>query len=133
MTRRKQREPVRVVVVPEGYEITADGRVISHRKLTPRELKPNLNGSGDGYPSVWLYRDGRRWHVAVYRLVAAAHLPKRPSNKHFVLHRDGDRANSAAANLYWGTASENMYDCWRHRRERQQYGAPLHVEHGMSA
>lgn len=119
----------RKIIIPPGYEVTRDGRVLSTRRGKVIELKTYLNGSGYGYPSVELYvAPNKKWHVAVYRLVAAVHLPPRPDLKHFVLHRDGTRTNSHADNLYWGTAWENTRDAWRHRREAEIYAnvsAPL--------
>lgn len=111
--------------VPPGYEVTRDGRVFSLKRGERTELKQWRNGSGHGYPCVYVYVDGVRRNYAVYRLVAAAHLPPRPSMRHFVLHTDGDRLNSHADNLRWGTASENMHDAWRHRRLREVYALPL--------
>lgn len=119
------------VIIPEGYEVTACGRVISHKRGAPRELRAHPNGSGHGYPSVWIYVKGRRKHYAIYRLVAAVHLPPRPSSAHFVCHKDGNRDNSRAENLYWGLASDNQLDTWRHRRERKAF-ALEHLQAGCS-
>ena len=124
------------LVIPEGYEVTSDGRVISFLRGAPRELRQYINGSGYGYPSVWLYRKGKpRKHYAVYRLVAAVYLPARPDRNHVILHLDGDRMNSHAGNLCWGTPKENKDSelehtyagHWRRRNEafeREEYGFP---------
>lgn len=104
--------------IPPEYEITRDGRVISHKGAKPLEMRQHINGSGYGYPSVYLWRDGKRWHVSVYRLVAAVHLPPRPSPAHELRHLDGNNQNSHADNLAWGTHAENMADTIRHRAAR---------------
>lgn len=113
--------------IPSEYEITRDGRVISHHFRRPRELRQHINGSGYGYPSVhlWVMDEKRKWHVAVYRLVAAIWLPPRPSPKHEVRHLDGDRFNSHADNLAWGTHTENCADRVRHALERGYLGKPI--------
>lgn len=125
---------MKLIVIPQWYEVTRDARVISHLGR-PRELRQYLNGSGvQGYPAVWLYLgppiEGRRQrkHYAVYRLVAHVHLPPRPNGNYFVCHKDGDHLHSHADNLYWGTASENTFDSYRHRRERAQYGLYLDAQ-----
>ena len=120
------------LVIPPGYTITRDGRVLSRKRSKLRELRQYINGSGHGYPSVYLIRDGRRWHVAVYRLVAAVFLPPRPSLDHVIMHfPDPDRMNSHADNLKWGTASENYEHAyagfWERRSaeyERAAFGSP---------
>lgn len=110
------------LILPVGYEVTREGQVFSTRRGARKELKQWLNGSGHGYPAVFLYdrdKQGRRRKrfLAVYRLVALVYLPPKPEGRHIhVLHIDGDRMNSHADNLRWGTASENTYDMWRHRR-----------------
>lgn len=119
------------VVIPEGYQVTRDGRVISFKRPTPVELQqyPNGSGNGMGYPSVYLVDErGKRKHYAVYRLVAAVYLPPRPSPAHYICHIDGNAQNSHADNLRWDTASSNNYDAWRHRRERQNLALSLDQE-----
>ena len=101
-----------------GYEVTQDGRVFSvasnWRGYGRRELRQDLND--DGYPSVRLTINGKRVRYAVHRLVALHHLPPRPSERHEVRHIDGDKTNSHAENLAWGTRKENADDRERHGR-----------------
>jgi hypothetical protein len=59
-----------------------------------------------GTPMVRLRAPGRTRNVAVAPLVAAAFLPPRPSPAAILRHRDGDRSNCAAANLFWTARSE---------------------------
>lgn len=100
-----------------GYEVTKEGRVFSNtnwRGFWRRELTQDLNN--DGYPSVRLTLNGRRTRIAVHRLVAMAYLPDRPSEKHQIRHLDGNKMNSYASNLAWGTAKQNADDREQHGR-----------------
>ncbi len=120
--------------IPDGYHVTRDGRVFSTKRSRAIEMQQFLNGSGYGYPAVWLRRaDDSRWHVAVYRLVAHVYLPPRPSLEHVIMHfPDPDRMNSHADNLKWGTASENYQHAyagfWERRSDedqRREFGVPV--------
>lgn len=101
-----------------GYEITRDGRVFSvssnWRGYGRREMAQTLNA--DGYPSVRLVIDGKRTRMSVHKLVARDYLPPRPSMQHEIRHLDGNKLNSRAENLAWGTAKENADDREKHGR-----------------
>lgn len=101
-----------------GYEVTEDGRVFSvgsnWRGYGRREMWQTPND--DGYPSVRLTINGKRKHIAVHILVAAEHLPPRPSPLHQIRHLDGNKMRPCASNLAWGTALENAEDRERHGR-----------------
>jgi hypothetical protein len=101
-----------------GYEASRDGRVFSvssnWRGYGVREMRQTLNA--DGYPSVRVMIDGQRKRITVHRLIAAAFLPPRPSERHQVRHLDGDQLRSHADNLAWGTPKENAEDRDRHGR-----------------
>lgn len=99
------------------YEAMNDGRVFSRynwRGKGRRLVTPIPNE--DGYPSVRLSVSGQRRHFAVYKIVAALFLPKRPSVLHEVRHVDGDKQNSHWWNLEWGTQQDNANDRDRHGR-----------------
>lgn len=101
-----------------SYEVTRDGRVFSTasnwRGYGRREMSQTPND--DGYPSVRIVIEGKRKRIAVHVLVAGHHLPPRPSPQHEIRHKDGDRLNSHADNLVWGTSKENADDRERHGR-----------------
>jgi hypothetical protein len=101
-----------------GYEVTRDGRVFSvatnWRGYGRREMSQDPND--DGYPSVRILVNGKRRRIAVHILVAREYLPARPSPSHEVRHLDGNRLNSKADNLAWGTRKENADDRERHGR-----------------
>lgn len=101
-----------------GYEITRDGLVFSighnWRGYGKREITQDLNASG--YPSVRISVNGKRKRYAVHVLVADNYLPPRPTDKHEIRHLDGNKLNSSADNLAWGTQKENANDRERHGR-----------------
>jgi hypothetical protein len=59
-----------------------------------------------GYPTVKLYRDGRRLYASVHRLVMLAFVGPRPPRLS-VNHIDGDKANNRIANLEYTTPGKN--------------------------
>ena len=101
-----------------GYDVTTYGRVYSiasnWRGLGLRQLRQDLNC--DGYPSVRLLVKGKRTRVVIYKLVASAFLPPRPSPAHEIRHLDGNKLNSHSNNLAWGTRKDNADDRERHGR-----------------
>lgn len=101
-----------------GYEASADGQIFSvehnWRGYGVRVLEQDLNASG--YPSVRITVDGKRKRISVHRLIAATFLPPRPSDAHEVRHLDGNKLNSAVANLAWGTKKDNADDREQHGR-----------------
>lgn len=110
--------------VPYGYEITRDGRVFSMtgwRGLARREMRQS--NDENGYRIVRLTVNGRRRKYRVHQLVAWAFVGPRPSDVHEVRHLDGNPNNNNAANLAWGTRSENARDRTNHGRS---YSPPWH-------
>lgn len=63
-----------------------------------------------GYPQVGI----NKTTVKVHRLVALAFLGER-KEKDVIRHKDGNPQNCALWNLEYGTASQNMLDCYRYR------------------
>jgi hypothetical protein len=107
----------------EGYRIGSDGSVWScWRRVGPPQgfvlsddwfrLKPGVN-SGGYYDVMLRTTPGKRKTRAIHRLVALAFLGPPPPG-HEVCHRDGNKLNNRAGNLYWGTRSDNMRDKYRH-------------------
>lgn len=84
----------------EAYKVSNYGRVYSTKTL--RLLKPLKHTRG--YLQVQL---GRKNKLLVHRLVAEAFLPN-DSNKPFINHIDGNKANNCVSNLEWVTQYENM-------------------------
>lgn len=59
-----------------------------------------------GYKSINLYKDGKKAHKQLHRLMAEAFIPN-PNNYPIVLHKDNDKQNPYLYNLIWGTYSDN--------------------------
>ena len=98
----------------EQYEITRDGRVISHKNSKPRELKPYLDR--DGYKRVTLIIEGKPKHYSIHRLVAMTYLINE-FNKPEVNHIDGNKLNNALENLEWVTRSENTQKAYNNKQQ----------------
>ena len=74
----------------------------STRKLTELATEE----TSKGYLRVHLYKDGKRKHKKVHRLVANAFIPN-PEGKPQVNHIDGNKQNNSITNLEWVTDAEN--------------------------
>jgi hypothetical protein len=114
------------IVGADGYLISNMGRVKSINYRCRRtdastqnevvlKLRPARVG---GYLKVDL--DKYNWRPSVHRLVATYFVDNK-SNKPLVLHKDNNKQNNKAANLYWGDRSENAKD----------YAAHLGASNGM--
>jgi hypothetical protein len=91
------------------YEVSDAGQVWSAPRATTRGGLLRRNPNHLGYLYVTLTRCGVQRRLAVHRLVAAAFLGPCPEGQE-VRHLDGNPPNCAAANLVYGTHSENMFD-----------------------
>lgn len=107
------------------YAVSSLGRVASTKKgwvcLRPRKTV-------NGYLGVTLFANGDRCPRSIHRLVAEAFHGERPTPKHQVNHKDGDRENNQADNLEWVTQAENM----RHRFDVLKHAAPRGEDVGNS-
>ena len=112
-------EEWRPAVGAEGfYEVSDLGRVRSVPHMTVKGLRGGrilspCRVAKLGYLSVGLSVNGVVRYSSVHRLVAAAFHGPCPDGQE-VRHLDGDPANNAAANLRYGTKSENRDDQRRH-------------------
>lgn len=106
-----------------GYYVTDDGRVLSDKQGTIKQLKHATNAYG--YAVVSLRRDGRSYKKFIHLLVLETFFGERPNNS-VARHLDGDKENNSAPNLRWGSYSENERDKLLHGTGNQ--GA----RHGMS-
>jgi hypothetical protein len=96
----------------EGYyQISNIGRVKSLSRFSCQKhfveekiLKQRPNNSG--YMDVILYKDGKKYHKKVHRLVAKAFV-ENPKNLNEVDHIDTNKKNNNFNNLRWVTHSEN--------------------------
>lgn len=115
------------------YEISSHGRVRSlprtvsfgaRQRVTPAKvIAPYIRPIG--YHTVKLGKGGRKRSAYIHRLVALVFIGPCPS-RHEVCHRDGDKSNNRADNLYWGTRKQNIADNLRMGRH------PFGESHGMA-
>ena len=78
------------------YAITSCGRVWSYS--TKRFRKPYVNNGG--YLCIDLWKNNKRYHKTIHRLVAEAYIPN-PDNLPTVDHIDFDKTNNSVNNLRW--------------------------------
>ena len=84
-----------------GYVINEQGVVIG-LKGHPLTHLPNV----DGYPVVYMRRNGKNHCKRVHRLLAQAFIPN-PNNFPVVNHKDGNKENFSLDNLEWTTIQGN--------------------------
>lgn len=110
--------------IPEHslFECSDDGRVrrVSYGSLrkgpkNPLPFELRNKPTRQGYLDVCVAKDGsaQKWR-RVHHLVALTFLGPPPTPDHIVCHKDGDKQNNRADNLYWGTKAENGQDATRH-------------------
>jgi hypothetical protein len=123
-------ETQRILKLAEGatftfaYEAMSDGSIWSNsgwRGSERRKLTPTI--SKGGYLAVRLVVNGVRKKFLVHRLICTAFHGPKPTPLHEVRHLDGSRTNNSAANLAWGTRSENAMD-------RKDHGTECASENG---
>jgi len=97
-----ENEEIRPIIGYERrYSITSFGRVYSHMRNI--FLCPQLNFE---YLKVGLYKNGKKRHMLIHRLVAIGFIPN-PNNLPEVNHIDTNKSNNYKNNLEWCTHLEN--------------------------
>ena len=97
----------------EGYYMISDcGEIKSKERVIPdgrffksKTKKPQL--SKQGYLYVDLYKNGKRKHFYVHRLVAEVFIKKDCNSKLVINHINGIKTDNRIENLEWVTSSEN--------------------------
>lgn len=92
----------RPVVGYVNYKVSSSGKVMNSNGVI---LKTHYNRSG--YEHVGLYKNSKKRHEYIHRLVALAFIPK-PDNKPEVNHIDEDKSNNIYTNLEWCDRKYNM-------------------------
>ena len=84
-------------------------------------LNPTLT-NGDPYLFQMLCdgKDKRR-KVRIHRLVCETFHGPAPADKPHACHRDDNKLNNHADNLYWGSFSDNIQDQIRNGRHNNQH------------
>lgn len=87
------------------YEVCRDGRVLSHKRKSVRELIGKTTGAG--YKMIILTISEKKKYVNVHRLIASCFIPN-PQNLPEVNHIDGNKLNNQVENLEWVTTRQNQ-------------------------
>lgn len=85
------------------YEFSDRNRV--RNKITLHIISQQCNPNG--YFRVTLYRERKRYHRSLHRIIALSRVPN-PCGKPHVNHIDGVKTNNDPDNLEWVTHQENI-------------------------
>ena len=88
----------------ENYTINEEGIIMNNKG---KELKSYIHPTG--YKIVDLYKDGKRKHFKLHRLLAETFIPN-PNDYKIIDHIDRDKLNNNLSNLRWTTSSENNFN-----------------------
>lgn len=95
------------------YEVSTFGEVRSYRNskhgIHNKSKILKQTKAAHGYPTVVLFKDGKRKTFCIHRLMAETFIPN-PKNYKCVLHKDDDKDNNSLNNLYWGSYKMNCKD-----------------------
>ncbi len=117
-----------------AYFVSDRGRVMSRKYGKARIMGVT---KGAPYPTVMFSVENRRYTKRVHRLVADAFLGPSPGPGCEVRHLNDDKQDNRAANLSWGTRSENLHDAVRNgvhywaKREACPKGHPYTAENTL--
>lgn len=96
-----------------NYRVTDAGKVYrieaNERRKAGEEIVGRILTSGYRQFKLTDHR-GARVHVRANRLVAEIFHGPAPTARHHAAHRDGNRLNNCASNLYWATPQQNQND-----------------------
>ena len=112
----------------ENYYITKNGEVWNGKKFISR-WEDNV-----GYYQVVLYKNGKKKHIRVHRLVAQ-YFVSNPHNKKQVNHIDGNKLNNNFENLEWVSNSENTkhgYDNGLYRSRKRSHSILVKTKDGQA-
>lgn len=118
------KEKWKSIIGYEGlYEVSTFGNIKSLVKKGNNIQKIRKQGLdiSTGYATVQLNKNGTPLTKRVHRLVAEAFLDK-PSPKHIVNHKDGNKKNNRLDNLEWVTYSENTFHSFRTGLQKKIFG-----------
>ena len=103
-----------------GYQVSNEGRVRSHDKVTTSARFPERHWKDRILKQKWqnnrarvcLWSDGKEKTLQVHRLVTEAFLGAAPVGYDTVNHIDGNPRNNNLNNLEWMTRADNIRDAF---------------------
>jgi len=113
----------------QDYEVSNLGNIRSWRpygaskekRVSPVMIKPWIS---NGYSMVTLSVKQNKKHFSIHSLVAEAFIGTKPP-KSVVCHKDDNKNNNAANNLYYGTYSQNGKDAVKNKKLKSGEDHPL--------
>ena len=88
------------------YQVSDLGRVRSKHSGEWKVMK--VRKRLDGYLSVDLWKNGKKKHFLIHRLVAQAFIPNDDDSKTLINHRNEVKSENMVSNLEWCTAKYNV-------------------------
>jgi hypothetical protein len=106
------------------YRINEFGQVLTISKKFPNGQYKKATKDKDGYLCVDLYKNGKRKHCKVHRLVAQEFIPME-KGKNIVNHKDENKQNNFVENLEWCDVRYNNTYNDRQKRINAQKRKPV--------
>jgi hypothetical protein len=92
--------------LPRSVDAVSRWGTVRQMRFTGKEL--NAVPGNHGYPKVSLRSLGKTTYALVHVLVATAFIGPKPSQKHQINHKNGDKIDNRVENLEWVTPQENV-------------------------
>lgn len=90
-----------------NYQISNLGNVYSEKNYKIRKSFVT-----NGYLTIYLFKNGKRYRKKIHRLVAEAFIPN-PNNLPIINHIDGNKLNNIVSNLEWCTSKQNTIHAYK--------------------
>ncbi len=107
----KDTAEIRPIVEFPGYFVSSEGEFF---KQTSKGLETRKSYTGKfGYIYIKLTKEGSYYPKTVHRLVAIAFHGFPTKERSLACHLNDIKTDNSAANIYWGSYSDNMNDAIR--------------------
>lgn len=97
------------------YKVSNCGRIKSFKKNKKDGVLIKPREKNNGYLQIGLYKEGKKYHFTIHRLVAMAFLENSKDYKS-VNHKDENKKNNRVDNLEWCSVKYN--NCYGDRIEK---------------